>query len=295
MNIYYLGSALNLASLYIIAGLGASISIKSGEFNLGGEGQIYMGGFVTAVVLYFLKDMPVPIAFMLAIAASYTLSGLMSLICIIIKEYKHADYLFTTFILSTAVIPFIDGLISGPFRADSNNLLATPFIADKFKIPVIMPPSPLNISAIIAIFAALSFAYIIYKTEYGRQLTIYGISPRFSLYSDFNLIKLSFSSAFASGGMHGLCGFLAITGTYYTCHLGFFQGMGWNALSAALIAKANPLLVIPSSLFMAFITTYANKFALYNNLGFDISSIIQAVILLLISFPLFTKRKEKED
>ena len=295
MNIYYLGSALNLASLYIVAGLGASISIKSGEFNLGGEGQIYLGGFITAVMLNLLKNIPAPFAILIALALAFSLSGLMSLICIIVKKYKNADYLFTTFILSTAVIPFIDGMISGPFRADTNNLLATPFIAEKFKFPSILPPSTLNISLFLTIFLACGFGWLIYKTAYGRQLTIYGISPRFSKYSSFNLTKLSFSSAFISGGMHGICGFLAITGTYYTCHLGFFQGMGWNGLSAALIAKANPLLVIPSSFFMAFITTYANKFALYNNLGFDISSIIQAVILLLISFPLFTRRKSQED
>ena len=51
MNVYYLGSALNLSALYMLAGSGAVISIKSGEFNLGGEGQIYLGGFVSAILL----------------------------------------------------------------------------------------------------------------------------------------------------------------------------------------------------------------------------------------------------
>ena len=295
MNIYYLGSALNLASLYLIAGLGASISIKSGEFNLGGEGQIYLGGFIAAIILNNTAALPAPIAFLIAMAASFAAAGLMSLICIIVKKYKNADYLFTTFILSTAVIPFIDGLITGPFRCDTNNLLATPFIPENFQLPSLMPPSTVNISLPVNIIIAVLFAGLIYKTSYGRQLSIYGISPRFSKYSGLGLTKLSFSSAFISGGMHGLCGLLAIIGTYYTCHLGFFQGMGWNALSAALIAKANPLFLIPSSFFMAFITTYANKFALYNNLGFDISSIIQAVILLLISFPIFNGKRKTED
>lgn len=294
MNLYYLGSALNLASLYIIAGLGASFSIKAGEFNLGGEGQIYLGGFTAAVILNFLRNIPVPFAIIIALICSFILSGLMSLICIIVKKYKNADYLFTTFILSTAIIPFIDGMISGPFRGDTNNLMATPFIAENIRLKSILPPSTLNISFFFSIMIAILFALIIYKTSYGRQLCIYGISSEFSKYSRFKTTRLSFSAAFISGGMHGLCGFFAILGTYYTCHIGFFQGMGWNALSAALIAKANPLLLIPSSLFMAFIITYSNKYALYNNLGFDIGSIIQAVILLIISFPILNFKK-KED
>ena len=51
MNLYYIGSALNLSALYMIAGCGAALSIKSGELNLGGEGQIYLGGFISAVIL----------------------------------------------------------------------------------------------------------------------------------------------------------------------------------------------------------------------------------------------------
>ena len=295
MNIYYLGSALNLASLYMIAGLGASLSIKSGEFNLGGEGQIYLGGFIAAIILNALSFLPAPVAILIALIASFISSGLMSFICIVIKKYKNADYLFTTFILSLAVIPFIDGLITGPFRADTNNLLATPFIKDSFKLKSFLPPSTVNISLPISIIICLAFASLIYKTAYGRKLCVYGISPRFAKYTGYSLTLLSFSSSFISGGMHGLCGLLAIIGTYYTCHLGFFQGMGWNALSAALIAHANPIFLIPSSFFMAFITTYANKFALYHNLGFDISGIIQAVILFLISFPLFTNKKDLEN
>ena len=294
MNIYYLGSALNLAALYMIAGLGASLSIKSGEFNLGGEGQIYVGGFIAAIILNALSSLPAPVAIIIALIASFIASGLMSFVCILIKKYKNADYLFTTFILSLAVIPFIDGLITGPCRADANNLLATPFINESFQLPSILPPSTLNISLPLAIIICLGFAALIYKTAYGRRLCVYGISPRFAKYSGYSLTRLSFSSAFISGGMHGLCGLLVIIGTYYTCHLGFFQGMGWNALSAALIAKANPIFLIPSSFFMAFITTYANKFALYHNLGFDISGIIQAVILFLISFPLFMPKNKEE-
>lgn len=293
MNMYYLGSALNLGSLYMVAGLGASISIKSGEFNLGGEGQIYLGGFIAAIILNNLAFLPAPLAIFIAMIGAFTLSGLMSLICIIVKKYKNADYLFTTFILSTALIPFIDGMISGPFRAETNNLLATPFIPENMRLPSIMPPSTLNISLPLICLLSGALAFLFFRTPYGRKLSIYGISPEFARYSGFNITKLSFSSAFISGGIHGLCGLLAIIGTYYTCHLGFYQGMGWNGLSAALIAKANPLFLIPSSLFMGFITTYANKFGLYNNLGFDISSIIQAVILFMISFPMILgKRKE---
>jgi len=289
MNPYYFGSALNLSSLYMIAGLGAALSIKSGALNLGGEGQIYLGGFTTAILLVKLTALPAPLALPLALISAFLISGLLALLSALLQHYRKSDFLFTSYIASAATIPFIDGLISGPFRSQSDNLLATPFIDQRFRLPSIMKPSPLNPTFFLALLLCLAFFFLIYRSSWGRKLCIYGISPRFAEFSTYNTKALSFSAALISGGMHGLCGGLAICGSYFTCHQGFYSGMGWNAFSASLIASSNPLFIIPSSLFMGFITTYSNKYALYHNFGFDMGSLIQALILLLISFPIFKK------
>lgn len=290
MNLYYLGSALNLSALYMIGGCGAAVSIKSGELNLGGEGQIYAGGFICALLLSHLR-LPAFVAVFVAVGAAFLISALLTLISAFLKITRKADFLFTTFIASSAIIPFIDGLISGPARGRTGNLLATPFIPQETRLPSIMPPSPLNVSFIFALILCTAFFYIIYRTSWGRKVQILGISPTFAEYSGYSQNKLIYSSAAISGGLHGLCGAIAVLGTYFTCHSGFYSGMGWNSFSAALIGASNPLLLIPSSLFMGFITTYSNKFALYNNFGFDISSLIQAVILFMISFPYIRRRR----
>lgn len=283
MNLYYLGSALNLSAIYMIAGCGAAISLKSGELNLGGEGQIYAGGFFAAILLTKFSTIPVIISLPFALIISFVISGLLTLFSTFLKRFKNADFLFTSFIISSAIIPLINGLIAGPFRNKSANLLATPFITQAQRLPQIMKPSPLNISFFTAIISCLVFFYIIYHTAYGRKLCIFGTSPKFAQYAGYNEKKITYSSAFISGGMHGLCGALTIAGTYYACHSGFYSGLGWNSFSSALIAGANPVLMIPSSLIMGFLTTYTNKFALYHNFGFDASGLLQAIILLLIS------------
>jgi len=292
MNIYYLGTALNVSTLFMVAGTGASISLKAGEYNLGGEGQIYLGGFAAAILLTRIGNISPLFALPLAYICSFVLSGILTLLSAILKRYKNADFLFTTYIVSAALIPFIDSLISGKFRSKTENLLATSYIPSQYRLPVIMKPSPLNISALFALGICCFFFFLLFRTCYGRKLCIFGISNNFAAYAGYNSKEITYTSSFISGGMHGLCGALAITGTYYTCHLGFFSGMGWNAFSAALIAGANPLLLIPSSLFMGFVTTYSTKYSLYHNFGFDMSSILQAVILFVISFPFF-KKKEK--
>ena len=284
MNVYYTGQALNLSALYMIAGSGAVISIKSGNFNLGGEGQIYLGGFVCAVVLAKL-NLPWGISVLPALLAAIVCSALMAGLSALFKIFRNADFLFTSFIASAAVIPFIDGLVAGPFRSTTDNLLATPFIPEGVRLTSILPPSPLNASFIFALALCAATWLVLNRTAWGRQLCTLGVSSEFSRFAGFANHKLTFGSALFSGALHGLCGGTAILGTYFTCHQGFYSGMGWNAFSAALIAGANPLFLIPSSIFMGVITTYSNKFAIYNNFGFDMSSLLQAVILFGIAFP----------
>lgn len=289
MNLYYIGQAINLGNIYMLAGCGASICIKSGEFNLGGEGQIYAGGFITSLVLLKLASLQNPFfshpvfALTFSFLIAFLACGTITLFSAFLKHFRNVDFLFSTFIISNAIIPLIDGLISGPFRNSTANLLATSYIQQSYRLPILLPPSSLNITYFFATFSCILFFAFIYITAYGKKLTIYGKARDFSKYSLYNTKHLSYSSAFISGGMHGLCGALVITGTYYTCHLGFYQGMGWNSLSTALIGGASPTLFFTSSIFMGILTTFSSKFALYHNFGFDMSSLLQAIILLLIS------------
>ena len=286
MNVYYLGSALNLSSLYMIAGCGALISIKSGDFNLGGEGQLYLGGFISAILLAKLGEAcPAPLAFLLALVAATACSALLAALSAVFKILRNADFLFTSFIASSAIIPFIDGLISGPARSKSDNLLATPFIPEAVRLPSILEPSPLNATFIFALVLCIAVWFLLHRSGWGRQLCMLGTSREFSNFVGFACKKLSLSSALISGGLHGLAGAAAILGTYFTCHQGFYSGTGWNAFSAALIAGADPLALIPSACLMGFMTTYANRYALFHNFGFDMSGLIQAAILFLIAFP----------
>ena len=290
MNLYYLGSALNHSGLYMIAGCGALISIKSGDFNLGGEGQIYLGGFVSAVILAH-TNLPPFAAVLLALAAGIACSALLAALSAVFKILRNADFLFTSFIASAAIIPFIDGLISGPARSKTDNLLATAFIPEAVRLPSILEPSPLNTSFIFAIALCAAAWFLLFRTGWGRQLCILGTSPEFSRFAGFACKKLTLSSALLSGALHGLTGTAAILGTYFTCHQGFYTGMGWNAFSAALIAGANPLALIPSSFLMGFMITNANRYALFHNFGFDMSGLLQAVILFGIAFRTHVPRR----
>jgi len=291
MTTYDIGNWLNTASFFMIAGTGASISMKCGEFNLGGEGQIYAGGFVCAVILAKAANLGVGIALPLALLAAILTSSVLCFFSALLHKYRNASFLLTSFIISSAIIPLINGLIAGPCRGSTGNLLATPFISQKFRFLRILKPSSLNVSFFIAVLICLAGAFILFKTNFGRKLCIYGISNEFAKYSGFSEKTIIFSSSLISGGLHGLCGAFIICGTYYTCHSGFYTGLGWSGLSASMIAGSNPLFVIVSSLFLAAVSSFTSIFSLHHNVGFDLGAIIQACIMFVVSIPFILKLK----
>lgn len=282
---YYFGLMLSLSAIYMLAGCGAAYSLKAGRINLAGEGLIYLGGFLCAVLLDFFARTGVPAFFAVCMAfiACAAAGALILAFCEFLYVYKKADFLLTSFITSSAIIPLIDGLIAGPFRTRTGNLLATAYLAPQYRFASILKPSPLNCT----IFAAVALCILLHlffaKTRFGKQTTVYGISPQFSSYSGFDCNKITFTAAGACGALHCIAGAAAVCGIYFTCHTSFYSGFGWNALSVAMIARTSPALVIPSSIAMSALMTYSGRYALYSNLDFDVNMLIQAVVLFMVA------------
>lgn len=292
--IYYFGLMLSLSSIYMLAGAGAAFLLKTGRINLAGEGLIYLGGFLTALFLDLFAKIKLPAFFAItfAFAASALAGALLLIFCEFLYKFRHADFLLTSFITSSAIIPLIDGLISGPFRTNTGNLLATPYLAPDYRFVSILKPSPLNASIFTAVIICILLELFFAKKRFGKEIQIYGISPDFSFYSGFNCNKITFTAAGLCGALHAIAGASAVCGIYFTCHTSFYSGFGWNALSVAMLARTRPALVIPFSIIISALMTYSNRFALYSNFDFDINMLIQALILFMIAL-LYKPHKRK--
>ena len=292
---WYLGNMLNTAGLLLFAGIGSAFALKSGSFNLGGEAQIYAPALVTAVILGYggaatqgqtVSAHPGFILLMAFLCAIFT-GALLGFIPGILRARFRISELLSSFLLSAALIPVIDYLIGGPLRYRSGNLLATPTIARVFRITPIVRPSYFNISFFIAILLAILIGLFFKRTGPGYRIRITGTAPEFALFSGFPVQRITTAGMTISGMFHALTGFFAITGTWYMCHSGFSSGMGWSALAIALIARQNLFAVIPVSLLYAWLETASDVATAGVSFSFDSTSIMQAVIFLVISAQTF--------
>ncbi len=279
---FYFGSLLNTSSLFIWAAVGACLAMRSGSLNLGGEGQVYLSGFVAAVV-FANTSFPFVLRVILACAASCFAGFFCTAVPALLKRYRGSSELLTSFLVSAFTIPLVDAAIAGPFRDSSRNLLATPYIPEQMRLKSILPPSALNMSFFLALFFCLAVGFFLFRTKKGRDFSLCGKAPKFARYAGVPVESNSFAGLVLSGICHGLTGFFAVWGTYYTCHSGFYVGMGWNALSCALIARSNPFAVIPASFLLAWIFTAVDRASMVSNFSFDMESLVQGIILFCVS------------
>jgi len=292
-NTYYFGNMLNGAIPLIFGGLGVSLAMRSGNFNLGGEGQIYSGALVTTLCAIYLSELGVVGAILALFIGASVAGGLAGLSGFLRMKWNTSE-LITSFLVSNAVVLVVNYLIAGPFMDPSTSLIATRKIPESFRLSVLLPPSSLSTALFFALVAVIAVHIYLYKTKSGYELRMTGLNSRFAKYGGINTRKFIVLPMFLSGFLYGLGGGFAIYGTYFSTIKEFSTGMGWNGLAVALIAKSNPSMVIPAALFFAYIEAGARSAMLHSDVTFEIAAIVQSLVFFLISSEVLLTLFEKK-
>ncbi len=292
-----LGNMFNMAVLLIPAALGSACALRSGSFNLGGEAQMYAPALVTAVVLSQLSETaPVIPIFVATLCAALGTGAILAAIPGFLRVRFQASELLTSFLLSAALIPLLDYLVAGPLRDPGKNLLATKAIPETVRIPPFAEPSFFNLSVIPVLLLAILWTLFLSRTRAGYRMRMTGIAPEFAAYTGIRTKRITFLGMSISGALHGLSGFLAVTGTWYTCHQGITSGMGWSALAIALIAGNRAFAIVPAAIIFSWIQVSGDNALISTRVDFDSTAILQAVLFLIISarmIPSFLKFRRK--
>ncbi len=293
LNTYYFGNMLNSAIPLIFGGLGVSLAMRSGNFNLGGEGQIYSGALATTLTAIALAPLGV-LGALLALFAGASVAGALAGFSGFLRMKWNTSELITSFLISNAVVLIVNYLIAGPFMDPSTSLIATRKIPQTFRLSSLLPPSNLSTALFFAVFVVIGVHIYLYKTKSGYELRMTGLNSRFAQYGGINTKKYIVLPMFLSGFLYGLGGGFAVYGTYFATIKGFSAGMGWNGLAVALIAKSKPSAVIPAALFFAYIEAGARSAMLHSDVTFEIAAIVQSIVFFLISSEVLLTLFEKK-
>ena len=276
-NLYSFGNMLNAAVPLIFGALGVTVAMKAGSLNLGGEGQVYLGAFAaTAAALAFPQFGAM--GGVVALASGFFFAAALAAFSGFCRAKWNTSELITSFLLSSAAIPVVNYLVSGPFLDPETSLQSTGKIAESMRLPLILPPSNLSASVFFAAAAVVIVHFFLSRTKLGYEFRMAGNNEIFARYGGINTKLNTVLAMSISGGFYGLAGAFAVLGGYHATVKEFSSGLGWDGLAVALIAAFYPPAVIPSAIFFAWIGSGARIAMQNTGLTFEVASIVQSVI-----------------
>ncbi len=235
-----------------LAALGLSIAFRMNFWNIGAEGQMYMGMFAsTGIVLLHLYYGLIPdylVMFLMMLAAFIT-GGLWCSLPAFLKIKMKVNEILTTLMMNYVAMYFVDFLIYGPWRDPKGYgfPLSAPF-PDYAKLVMLLGEFAYTGLLLLSLTAALVYVILKY-TKLGFELKIVGESIDTARYAGINLSKVITLGGFLSGGVAGLGGLTIVSGIIGRLRPRASPGYGYTAIIVVLLSSLNPWLIIPVSIF----------------------------------------------
>lgn len=283
-QLVFWGHALNQAMYLCLTAWGVSLAFQAGRFNLGGEGQTYLGALAAVVLALGLPPELAPLALGPILLAAAAAGALPAWAAGWLKAKWDITELISTFLMSAALIPLIDAVVlDGSLREAGSYLLGTRSIDPAFWIAQWAPPSRLNVFWAVLPGLALALWLFFRFSLWGYRWRLVGLNPLFAHSSGVRVNRYTRLSLGASGALHGLAGGVLVLGSQRALLQGATAGLGWNGVTASLMARHHPLAIIPAALFLAYLDQAGRTAVILAQFPFELGGLLQGLILLLVT------------
>jgi len=288
-NIAY---TLFFATPLIFTGLSVAICFRCGLFNIGAEGQLYMGAFACAYVGFTFTDLPGFLLIPLSILFSIGAGGLIGFIPGYLRAKTGAHEVIVTIMLNFIAIGLTGYFVSGPFKNPGDLIPQTQLISNSAHIPKIgelleilgiKSSIPLNFSFILAVFVCL-FIYFVFKyTTFGYEIKAVGLNKKAAAASGINVNLIIILTFVLSGAIAGLVGVNEVMGYRYRFLDGFSAGYGYLGIAVALLGRNHPAGVFISAVIFGAVMRGGLLVDVYSDkISKDFVYIIQGILILFV-------------
>jgi len=272
---------------YIFAGLGVALGFRAGLFNIGAEGQLFIGAACAAFVGYSVTGLPGIVHVPLALLAGAAGGAVWGFIPGWLKAKTGGHEVINTMMMNYVAFRLTDWLLRGPMRRpDSGGMPITPFIQPSAELPRFLG-EPIRFHP--GFFIALAVAYLVYffmfKTTWGMELRMVGANPRAARYAGMNIVRNTILALSLSGALAALAGANEVLGINHNMAMGLSSGYGFDSIALALLGKSHPLGVVLAALLFGALRNGAIQMQVMAGIPIDIISVLQAMILAFIAAP----------
>ena len=277
-----IGRTLLNATPLIFTGLAVAVAFRAGLFNIGGEGQLYIGAITAAalgVSLSFLGFFAV-----VPVLGACILTGfLWGAIPGFLKARFGAHEVITTIMLNFIAINLATYLALNTFSADGL-VPGTATIDPAVRIPAIgFGLGRVNYGLLVALAAALVVYLLLWRTRLGFRIRAVGLSPGAANYAGMSIGTNTVLALAIGGALAGLGGGVEVMGVYGKMSIPFVSNLGFNGIGVALLGRNHPAGVVLGALLFGGLASGAQQLQFATEVPLDLADVLLAVILLLVT------------
>lgn len=293
-NYYGIANTLTKTTPLLLTSLGVLVALKAGQFNIGGEGQIYMGGLGSTIIGLYLQGLPIWIHVSLTLLGGFLLGAFWGLIPGYLKAYRGVNEVITTLLLNYVAINFISYLVNAPMIEKGAPSPYSPPIAKTAQLPIFMPQTQAHIGIFIGLIAAVILWVIFTRSPLGYQIETVGQNPIAARYAGISVERTILLVMALAGGLAGLAGAGEVMGLKYRLFERFSGGYGFDAIAIAFLSRGNIFGVVFTSLFFGALRSGANVMQRSANVPVTVVYAIQGLTVLFVAISLAVEYKSKK-
>ncbi len=281
-----LESLISVAAPIIFCGIAIAIPFQAKIFNVGAEGALFIGA-VAGVVFAIVTKMPPLIHIPLTLLVAGLAGGIWGLIPGSLKAKWNTSELVVSLMMN--YVAYFLGLyiINYYFRDKAAGALVSLRISSSAWISTLPFFSRTSWSIVIALTFALLVYFLLYHTTLGYEIRTTGFNLHFAKFGGINVFKIIILAQIIGGFIAGVGGMTEIMAIHRRFNWQVSPGFGWDGVMVAIIGRNHPILIIFASLFLAYLRIGGHHLNLMSDVPYEMVSVIQSVIILLITAEAF--------
>ena len=267
----------------VLVGLGIVFSFRAGVFNVGGEGQLYVGAIAATATALYGSALPGPLLAVAAILAGVLAGAALGWIAGALKVRLGVDEVVSTLMLNFIALLLTEFLVTNPLRDPSAYGAVSRVIPSGAWLPEVPFLPGATSGAIWALLLAGLAWVVLFRTEWGANLRAAGTNRRFAEAVGIDAAGTVTLAMAVSGGFAGLAGAFYDLGIGHRFEQNFSPGFGLIGLTVALLARLHPLGLLATAAFYALILNGAAYMQIDTDVPRSLVSLIAGFLVLLMT------------
>ncbi len=267
------------AAPLVLTGLAVAVAFRAKFWNIGAEGQFLLGA-MAAVFVGTQETLPTWSLVPLMIVCGILAGGLWAVLPAILKTRFKVDDVVTTLLLNFIIFYAMMALLDGPWKDPLSGYPDSPDILMDAEYPILLRATRLHLGVLLAAVAAVFVWWMMRFTTLGFAIRAVGENPRAAAYAGHSTTRVVILTALISGGLAGLAGVGEAAGLHFQVMAGISTGYGYTGIVIAMLARLNPLGVVPSAIFFSIIITGAEAMSRSTGVPVFLADVIQGTALM---------------